>query len=378
MARGQRVRLASGIYQDRYGIAAVVKVGTHRDEGRFPPDTPLEQIDAWRLRRRAELVLQRGTVAPRGSLAADIRAYLADLPPGATTRDYTILLNHWRDSPIGPQRRDGITEQDIRRQLNVWKSQGAAASTLKHRLRVLRILYRHLDGASAPNPTTGITIAQNRNPPPREIPLALVEQLLANLPDRGQPTKGEARGTVSLTKIRLRVMAWTGLPQMQLVRLRATDVNFIAGKMRLRPRHKGQGVAGGAWVTLIPPALEALRDYAAAKLWETSFSRDSMNASWKRTIARTRKQLEAQAQETGDTAPLEAFERAIPDGCRPYDLRHSFLTEAYRHSGDLGAVAELGQHSDLRTTRRYTGGAVSARAEAAIAAMSARWKTEAK
>lgn len=368
----QRPRLATGIYQDQYGISAIVTVGELRDEGRFPLGTGLDKIEAWRLKRRGELILQRGTVGKRGTLAGDIRAYLPTLPPAAQ-KDYTILLNHWRDSPLGGKRRADITEPDIRQQLKAWTVQGAAASTRKHRLRVLRVLYRDLDGASAPNPTAGITVPQNRNPPPREIPVALVELLLANLPDCGRPVKGEKRSTVSETKIRLRVMAWTGLPQMQLERLRAQDVNFTAGKMRFHKRIKGLGMPGGNWVTLMPPAIDALRDYAAAKLWGQSFSRDSMGATWQRTIKRTRGELEACARETGDTAPLEEFDRAIPDGCRPYDLRHSFLSEAYRHSGDLGAVAELGQHSDLRTTRRYIGGAVSERAEAAIAAMSARW-----
>lgn len=373
--RGKRHKLRTGIYADRYGISAIVTVGPLRDEARFPIDTAVTDIEVWRLQRRAELLKERGTVGRRGTLAGDIRVFLPSIPAGRRRIDYENLLRHWRDSPLGTQPRWRITEIDIRTQLAAWETAGVAASTRRHRLRAIRVLYRRLDGRGAANPAAGITIRQSKSARPRDVPIALIEQLLANMPDRGRPVKAQRRSTVSHTKIRLRVMAWTGLPQMQLERLRQTDVNFVVGTMRLQPRDKGAG-SPAAVLPLIPPALAALRDYAAAKLWEQRFSRDSMNASWKRTLARTRRQIEAAALETGDPSALHAFDAAIPDGCRPYDLRHSFLSEAYRRTGDLRAVAELGQHADLRTTRRYTEGAVSERAAAAIAAMSVRWETK--
>lgn len=377
LPRGTRRRVAAGIYEDRYGLAAIVTVGAQRDEGRFPTGTALEDIEAWRLERRAKFLKDRGTVGRRGSLAADALAFVASMPAGRPRDDYDDLLTHWRNSPLGEKARADITEMDVRTQLGRWEAT-ASASTRRHRLRALRVLYRRVDGAGSANPTVGITITPEKALP-REIPIALVEQLLENLPDRGRPVKGETkrngpgRSTTSETKIRLRVMAWTGLPQMQLERLRKVDVDFAGARLRLRPRRKGRGVSG-AWVPLIPPAVDALRAYAAANLWEQSFSRQSMNKTWQRTIKRTKAQLEAQAVDTGDTAPLEAFEQNIPEGCRPYDLRHSFLSEALRQTGDLAAVGELAQHANLQTTKRYTEGAVSDRARAAVAAMSQRWQ----
>ncbi len=54
-----------------------------------------------------------------------------------------------------------------------------------------------------------------------------------------------------------------------------------------------------------------------------------------------------------------------PDTLRPYDLRHSYLTEVYLATGDLGAVQAIGGHRQQRTVQRYTGAAVNPLALAA-------------
>jgi integrase len=194
------------------------------------------------------------------------------------------------------------------------------------------------------------------------------------MPDYGNNLPA-GRAPVNLSKIRLRVMAWTGIPQMQMERLRKRDVDFIGNRICLQPRRKGKGVEG-VWLPLSPPAVEAFRAYAAADLWEQPFSRKGLWITWRRTLARTRRQVEAAARTANDPALLEAFDAAIPPGCRPYDLRHSFLTEAYASSGDHRAVSELAQHSSLETTKRYTRGAVSTRTAAVVAAMAAKWEQE--
>jgi hypothetical protein len=51
----QRVRIAEGVYRDRYGLAATVKVGRIQREHRFGPDESLEVIKRWRLRIRRDL-----------------------------------------------------------------------------------------------------------------------------------------------------------------------------------------------------------------------------------------------------------------------------------------------------------------------------------
>jgi integrase len=50
--------------------------------------------------------------------------------------------------------------------------------------------------------------------------------------------------------------------------------------------------------------------------------------------------------------------------CKPYDLRHTFGTEAYRQSGDIEAVGKSLGQSSLAITQRYVIGAVNARVAA--------------
>ena len=45
--------VAIGYPRDQYGIAATVKVGREQREQRFPPDTAIKTMEAWRLRTHA-------------------------------------------------------------------------------------------------------------------------------------------------------------------------------------------------------------------------------------------------------------------------------------------------------------------------------------
>lgn len=410
---GARVRVAEGIYRDQYGFSAVVWVrGQPPVEQRFPPDADVDEIAAWRLRTRADLLdgVRPGKVAKTGTLEREIRKFLDMLPEGGRKQGFVRLLGHWRRSPLATKSRAAITRLEIKEQLLAWEGEQLSVSELNHRLRAIKALYRDLDGEDAPNPTRGIPKRREPHREPRAVPIEFVELILAHVPDRryGRAlTVDQARaimaamasGTkavdlvarygvsdtmirkiarrrgdvdnwdqVSHSKIRLRVMAWTGMPQMQLERLQPQHVRLEQAQVYLRPRRKGKGVPG-AWVGLLPPAVEALRDFAAANLFGKAFSRPSLARTWTRAIAAT---LRALGKEK-DQARLTQFLACVPEGCRPYDLRHSFLTDAYRRTGDIRATAELAQHADLETTKQYTGGAVSERVAAAIAKMSERW-----
>jgi integrase len=378
--------IAPRVYQDQWGITAQVEVAPFKPiSKRFPRETDLKEIQAWQLRTRADLLDEKPQPLARGTLAADVPRFL-ETPYAGTGRkqdDYRYLLQAWIDATLpgtsqtfGDTHRNKITRDQIRTQAQTWQEAGIAASTINHRVRALRKLYAVLDGEDAKNPCDKVKKLREPIPESRDIPVQVVQLLLANLPDRGRPEKGGSRSTVSESKIRLRVMAWTGLPQMQLERLRERDVRFTTGELYRRPRRKGHGVAG-SWTKLIPPAVEVLRDYAAANLWGKSFSRSSLRKAWKGTVRRTLKQAIAQAQQTGDArdvAFVEWLQTNIPEGCRPYDLKHAFGSEAYRQSGDSKAVKDLLQHASLVTTERYVQGAVSARVEVVIDKMSARWR----
>lgn len=374
----RRIRLEEGIYRDRNFLLAIVRTGQRAG---VPPKrntyrlgTDLRTIRAWRARAEAELLetAPRGPGSLEGTLATDIPMFLNLLAQGRRREDFRMLLAQWRASPLGDVPREDISRDHIIEQLARWEETGVAVSTRNHRLRALRTLYHTLDGVDAPHPTDKIKKTKEPAAEPRSLPMPLVMLILSKIPDRGRPLNG-TRPAYSELKIRLQVMAWTGMPPAQLLRLRPQHVDFAAARVYLQPRRKGKG-SRGAWVTLMPPAVDALRAFAIAELWGRPWSRSSLRKSWCGAIRRTRTLLTKEAAETGDRAVLEQFTLCVPPKCRPYDLRHSFATEAYRLTGDLRVVADLLQHATLETTKRYTEGAVSERVAAAIDKMTAAWK----
>ena len=67
-----RVRVAQGIYKDRWGLAATVKVNGIQREIRFQPGTPLKTIRAQRDEMRASLrTLPPGDVTPSRMTRSD-------------------------------------------------------------------------------------------------------------------------------------------------------------------------------------------------------------------------------------------------------------------------------------------------------------------
>ena len=377
-SRRRRLLIEPGIYRDRNSLVCVVRMGSRKTNeipprrGRWPLGTDLQKIRAWRLRQQAEMLELRETGPAEGTLAGDVPTFLHLLPEGRRRQDFSDLLEHWIACPLGLEPRATLTRDVILAQRSRWLEAGAAIVTVNHRFRALRALYHTLDGIDVPHPTDGIKYLRPPRRRHRFIPITYVEDILKAIPDRGRADHaGGTRPAYSELKIRLTIMAWTGIPPMQLERLRPRDVDLVHARITLPPRHKGTGTEEKP-LPLMPHAVDAFRDYARVGLWGKAFSRSSMKKSWVGGIRRVTAALEKAAAESGDRTAVDAFLDAIPPKCRPYDLRHSFATEAYRLTGDLGAVAELLQHASLETTKIYTGGAVSERVSRAIATMATR------
>lgn len=362
----ERHTIAPGIKREGSRLVATVRIGGSRDGAQivrrqaFPLGTSIPTMQAWQFDQKHELYHTRPTAAP-GSLAADIPVYLATLPAGRYKADSTELLAHWAALPLAQQSRAAITRLDVLAQITAWTDAGAAASTCNRRLSRLRKLYHAFDGPTAPNPTDKITFLRQPEGDARDIPFHVVKKILDALPDRGRAERFQEAPKVSLTKLRLSVMAWTGMAPASIARIQPRDLDVDGARLFLRPRQKGQGSAG-VWVALLPAALEAVRAFIAAGLCGQTWSNASMGQTWRRGIKRARKLAIAAEDET-----LVGELDALPPRCKPYDLRHSFGSEIYRQTGDLAATAELMQHRDLETTKRYTKGAVSSRVTAAIA-----------
>lgn len=372
-----RHTIAPGIMREGDRLVATASVGSSRDGSRiirrkvFPLGTSIATMQLWQLDEKRELYRTQPAAAAPGSLAADIPVYLETLPEGRYKSDSTEILAHWAALPLAEKSRAAITRLDVIAQIAAWGDKGAAVGTCNRRLSRLRKLYHALDGPTAPNPTDAIKFQREPEVEPRDIPIHIVKLILESLPDHGRAEKGGTRPTVSKTKLRLTVMAWTGIPPASLARVRPRDLDLNGARIYLRPRRKGKG-REGAWVALLPPAVDALKAFVAAGLCGHAWSNASMGKTWRVGIARATKHAAELAEKTGDDAVAREL-ASLPPRCKPYDLRHSFGSEIYRMTGDIRAVSELLQHADLETTKRYTKGAVSERVTAAIAKASAAY-----
>lgn len=409
--KGSRQTIAPGIYRDSRGIGAIVRVGSgdheRRQEKRYPLDTPLEIIQRWQRRTRGRLLAGVVTTAgpARGTLSADIDRYLATIPERRRREERAHQLDSWRQA-LGPRYREAITSVDLRTVLAAWQtpppgSRRYAASTLNHRLTALRKLYAVLDAddADAPNPLLKVRKVREPEPTPREIPWGFILAIFAAMPTtrhRRKLTHAQAlevhaatrrgpgtysavarlfrvsealvrrladhapspdRDTAATSRARLWLMATTGLPPRQIMHLRPEHVDGDAGAVWTTPRRKGRGTKGD-WVPVTPTGLEALRTFFAVGA-DGPFSPSGAGKVWHRAIGKVKAQYAAEGRPLPD----------LPPTLRPYDLRHSFLTRAYRASKDRRAVQKLGLHANPVTTDRYTLGAVEEGAKVAIAKM---------
>lgn len=364
--RGKRIRLAEGVFADHGGIAARVRVGSgtaqRTKEKRYPIGTDLRIIQQWQLRARADLLSTQPAKAARGSLAAAVPRFLATLT-GRRKKDMAALLHHWTASPLGNQARDAISRPQITTQLATWETAGVAASTLNHRLLALRALYRELDAGDehAYNPTVGIKKRPEPEPTPKAVSYDLIEAIIAFMPDRGRQLKvGEKRPTVSQTKARARVLAWTGLPPAQVMKIQPSDVDWEHCTLRVTPRRKGKGTRARV-VPLLPQAVNALRWFFAAGA-TGPYSTSAFYKTWLTAQRRLVRALKALAKAHGADPDAIVLPRISP-----YSLRHSFGTEAVKRSkGNLLGVQTLMLHARVSTTERYLKSALEHSAQSVI------------
>jgi integrase len=370
--RQSRIRIGPGCYREGNSLVAYVRVGASRggrqlrDKEKFPLGTDAVKMITWQHKATARLLELQPRQAERGTLAADVADYLTKVPAGQYKKDTEQLLAHWTASPVGAMSRGRITDQDVQEQITKWLDDGVANSSCNHRLSRLRKMLRTLD-RSAPNPAEEITFLPQTEREARDIPPRIVQLILDSMPDRGRAARGEERPTVGHAKIRLRILAWSGIAPATMRRVTAQHLELTGANPRiyLRPRRKGKAKKDGAWVSLLPQAVDALRDYAAANLFGTKASNSSIGKTWRVGIARATRKAEALAASGGDASWLEDIQK-LPPRPRPYDLRHAFACEMYRITGDIHAVGLLLQHSSPVTTARYTKGAVPAVVAAAI------------
>jgi len=332
-------RKLTGIRRKRDRWQAYVRVGGQLHTKTFSLTEPVAKMQAWRDLQKT----QHGKPETEaGSFAAQVQAFLAQNQSKATNWQAMAHLALWT-AALGRDRAPlSITKDEINTVLDDWLRTLGPGTVRKRRmwLRQFFVFVTGVDGGPCQK-------ALNPKPPKpgaRGIDYLVIEKALASMPDQ---RVGKAGGTTSLSKLRARVMAYTGLPPALLQKVTADDLNFQAGTLYIHGRAKGEGVEARE-LRLTPEGLGAFKDFHAANAYG-GFNVKSLNQSVKRAFRRV------------------GYTRSM----RLYDLRHSFLTQLYRITRDTATVGRLGMHAEgSPITARYTQGANEEVDAAAVAAFS--------
>ena len=308
------MRVAEGIYKDRHGLAATVKVNGIQRELRFPPGTPLKAIRARRDELRASL--RTLPANERHTLAHDAGRYLDQVQ-----RTLVSFIDRRRDlqawlPKFGHLRTLALPSHVavLNAQLHDWR-QTLSAMSCNHRRHALTNLVRVLYGRRAAVELIDLVRFTPPPPRPRWIDRRHIAAVLAQL------TPG------SLTRVRLELMHWTGMRPSQMGRLQADDfrlndpIPYVAV-----PRGKGGRLAA---VPLVPEGLAAARAFLDARAFGP-WSRGSAN-----------KALRVAARRAGQS-PFTV-----------YQIRHSFAAGLRRAGTDVADIQDLYGHTSPETTMIY-------------------------
>ena len=298
----RRIRVAEGIYKDRHGLAATIKVNGVQREIRFPPGTSLKTIRAWRGELRASL--RTLPVGERHTLAHDAERYLQqvsrELASIADRRHHIALwlqrFGHLRTLELAQH------TAELNDQLRQWR-QTHSASACNHRRDALTNLVKVLYGRRAA--ANFVDLVRFAPPPPR--PRWLERTHIADVLER--LTRG------SKTAVRLRLMHWTGMRPSQMARLQPDDFRLDeVTPFVVVPRGKGGRLAA---IPLVGEGLDAARDFMAGGAY----------GRWSCPSAN------------------KALERAARKAGRPaftvYQIRHAFATGLRRTGSDVADIQDL-------------------------------------
>lgn len=312
---GKRVTVSRGIYRDSGGHEVRVRIHGATYARRMPLDSTLDELKTARAQIEA-IGRSAGPVAHRGTLRADVPAYLRLVHHLASADDLEDHLRAWTDE-LGDVPRHRITERDVLDARAAWLSAGRSPKTINNRVGTLRNLYRRLDGKRAASPCDDLDALPVPKTPIQRIPDALILAVDAALQQREQA--GVLRD--AKTRARFRVFVSTGKRPCEIMRAVPGDVDLSARVWVPRD-------AKGGWCPGV-------------------YLNDDQLAAW---------QLFSEAEAWGPYN-LGAFARTIraagwPKAIRPYQARHSTWIAASERGVDLADIATGAGHRDARLTRR--------------------------
>lgn len=326
------MRKLKGIRRRHNSWEVNVRVNGHLYTETFPLTTPVQEMKDWRDDQVEKFGGERTTA---GSFGADINTYLGRVSAMPSYKQRAAHLELWAKELGRDRPRRTITAEEIDIVLQGWL-ETLAPGTVRKRRTALQSFFAKMNGKKSRlvNPVKGSDNPKEPKPEARGLDYLVLERAIAAMPDQRATKKG-LPSRVSLSKIRARVIAYTGIPPGLLKKVCATDLQLTAATVRIVPRSKGGGVEART-LPLIPEALEAFKAFHAANAYGP-FATESLNRSFKRGCK---------------NAGVD------PATVRLYDLRHSFLSQLYRVTRDLATVGRLGLHCEgSPMTARYAKGA---------------------
>lgn len=313
------------VSNDQYEVYG--RVGDKQFSRRFPAETSLSVMRVWREVKLREM-REAHPIAKAGTLAADVARFLKLEPEKSRRRaDFEDLLMHWVKAFEGKPS-VLLSAAEIQTQLDTWRAQGVAASTLNHRRQALRTLFRRL-APDFGNPVDKTKPYRQPEPEPRAIPDDVLAAIMAKVPE-------------CVTKARLWVICHTGMRHSELMRVRPEDVVLEGSQPQVFVR-SGKGGRHRV-IPLHAQAVEAFRSFGAYKAWGP-FCAASMRKTWLVAALRA-------GYATRDPESRGKWQNILCE-YRPYDLRHRFATRLRERGADLADVQELLGHKNIATTRRY-------------------------
>lgn len=336
---GARRRLAKNIYVDEEGYASVVvQVRGVQTELRFDPGFELATLEQQRDQLRADLHDQAPPSA-RGTLAHDAVRYLKQISGRPGFKAERSHLRAWLDL-FGSRQRQRITAGDVRTALAAWRTHGthvggrgsrarrsttapASEKTLKERYRVLKHLYKTLDGPKAKTPCDDVERPKPGASTPVGVDIRIVQQVADGLAQRAHGTS--AKSAARQDYARYVMLTTTAQRPAQLIRAIAEDFHVREQFWIVR------GAKGGP-----THAIHLNQEMRAA----------------------VRRFLAAGALGPYNDKQLLALARAHgwPARIPLYNARHSVAIDAIEAGADLGDVQALLGHASIDTTRRFYAG----------------------
>ena len=275
--------------------------------------------------------------AERGASPHTSEGYAADLGQ--------LVASKWGENAEPPFDWASLSEQDARRFVISFASEGAAAATVRRKLASARAFFRHLqrEGVVRDNPFSLLHGPRMEKRLPKTLSVADIDRFLA------RPRADYEAGLIgeyscARDAALFEVLYSTGCRISEVVSITWEIVDFSRGCMIVTGKgSKDRLVIVGSRALA---ALEELRSVAERRFSrpvlpsEPVFLSDRLEPVSPRFVERRMKRYLAEA--------------GLPTDLSPHKLRHSFATHLLDAGADLRSVQEMLGHASISTTQIYT------------------------